>query len=58
MRKSDEIFSKFRNAHTAKDDEQKVIEMREKIDLTEQANRKKKVLSAAAVAVIVSDTGD
>ena len=41
-----------------KDDEQKVIEMREKIDLTEQANRKKKVLSAAAVAVIVSDTGD
>ena len=57
MRKSDEIFSKFRNAQTTKDDEQKVIEMREKIDSTEQANEKK-VLSAAAVAVIVPDTGD
>ena len=58
MRKNDEVFSKFRNAQTTKDDEQKVIEMREKIDSTEQANETKKVLSAAAVAVIVPDTGD
>ena len=42
MRKNDEVFSNFRNAQTTKDDEQKVIEMREKIDSTEQANETKK----------------
>jgi hypothetical protein len=41
MRKNDEEFSNFRNAQTNKDDEQKVIEMQEKIDLTEQASLSK-----------------